>query len=82
MSLSQALKCNHKHTVAICFQDGNLEALSSFEALFKGARFHKGLEMVFTNTQAGALALKIGDHEVRTPRCWKSCRISPSTGFC
>jgi hypothetical protein len=32
--------------------------------MFKGAKFHKGLEMIFTNTQAGALALKIGDNEV------------------
>ena len=45
-------------------QDGELGALSDFEALFLGAKFHKGLEMVFTNTQAGALALKIGDREV------------------
>ena len=45
-------------------------ALSEFEALFKGAKFHKGLEMVFTNTQTGALALKIGGDEVRTTnRC-------------
>ena len=41
-----------------------MDSLGDFEALFKGAKFHKGLEMVFTNTQAGALALKIGDSEV------------------
>ena len=53
-----------------CLQDGELGALTEFEALFKGAKFHKGLEMVFTNTQTGALALKIGGDEVRTTnRC-------------
>ena len=51
--------------VSRCFQEGDLQALNDFEALFRGAKFHKGLEMVFTNTQAGALALKIGGNEVR-----------------
>ena len=65
----------------VCSQDNNLESLSSFEALFKGAKFHKGLEMVFTNTQAGALALKIGDHEVSRRTV---CRYltTHSNGFC
>ncbi len=55
----------HRQTgVAGYSQEGELGALNDFEALFKGAKFHKGLEMVFTNTQAGALALKIGDTEV------------------
>ena len=47
-----------------CLQAGDLESLEEFETLFKGAKFHKGLEMVFTNTQTGALALRIQDEEV------------------
>lgn len=46
------------------FQEGALDSLRDFEALFQGAKFYKGLEMIFTNTQAGALALRIGGEDV------------------
>ncbi|EIE20825.1 chalcone isomerase [Coccomyxa subellipsoidea C-169] len=45
-------------------QTGDTAALDEFEALFKGAQFYKGLEMSFTNTKNGSLALRIGNKEV------------------
>ncbi|CAL8467962.1 g7500 [Coccomyxa elongata] len=45
-------------------ETGDMAALDKFEALFKGAKFYKGLEMSFTNTKDGSLALRIGDEEV------------------
>ena len=58
-------KSQRRQKIAYALQAGDLESLEEFEALFKGAKFHKGLEMVFTNTQTGALALRIQDEEVR-----------------
>ena len=44
-------------------------ALDEFEGLFRGARFHKGFEMVFTNTKAGGLALRIDGKDVSALCC-------------
>ena len=68
-----------------CLQAGDLESLEEFETLFKGAKFHKGLEMVFTNTQTGALALRIQDEEVSC--CTLACQHNlkmyhPPPGAC
>lgn len=49
----------------VWLQTGDMAALDEFEALFNGAKFYKGLEMSFTNTKDGSLALRIGDEEVR-----------------
>ncbi|KAK9909647.1 hypothetical protein WJX75_005569 [Coccomyxa subellipsoidea] len=45
-------------------QTGDLAALDEFEGLFNGAQFYKGLEMSFSNTKEGSLALRIGNKEV------------------
>ena len=44
-------------------------ALDEFEGLFRGAHFHKGFEMVFTNTKSGSLALRIDGKDVRVFCC-------------
>lgn len=46
-------------------QTGDVAALDDFETRFKGTRFYKGMEMVFTNTKDGELALRIDGKEVR-----------------
>lgn len=46
-------------------QSGDAPALDEFEGLFRGARFYRGMEMVFTNTHAGGLALRIDGRDVR-----------------
>jgi hypothetical protein len=48
-------------------QAGALAPLDDFEARFAGAEFHKGLEVAFTSTRAGGLALRIGSKDVRPP---------------
>lgn len=62
--------------VACHWQTGDLAALDAFEALFKEAKFYKGLEMSFTNTKEGSLALRIGNKEV-SPRTLDVC-LSPT----
>ncbi|KAK9835190.1 hypothetical protein WJX81_004766 [Elliptochloris bilobata] len=39
---------------------GALQPLDDFEARFAGAEFHKGMEVAFSNTRSGGLALRIG----------------------
>jgi hypothetical protein len=46
-------------------QSGDAAALDEFEGLFRGARFYRGMEMVFSNTPRGALALRIDGRDVR-----------------
>lgn len=45
-------------------QVGDVGSLDEFEGLFRGAHFYKGMEMVFTNTKRGDLALRIDGKEV------------------
>lgn len=44
-----------------------MQPLDDFEARFAGADFHKGMEVAFSNTRSGGLALRIAGKDVRTP---------------
>ena len=44
-----------------------MQPLDDFEARFEGADFHKGMEVAFSNTRAGGLALRIAGKDVRAP---------------
>jgi hypothetical protein len=71
---------SHILTLRFFLQTGDLGALDEFEALFKGAQFHKGLEMSFTNTKDGSLALRIGSKEVgwlSTPASGRFTQCNP-----
>ena len=48
-------------------QAGALQPLDDFEARFAGAKFHKGMEVAFSNTRSGGLALRIAGKDVRMP---------------
>lgn len=63
-SLSGVIRRPRLKWGVVLLQTGDMAALDKFEALFKGAKFYKGLEMSFTNTKDGSLALRIGDEEV------------------
>ena len=47
------------------FQAGAMQPLDDFEARFAGADFHKGMEVAFSNTRSGGLALRIAGEDVR-----------------
>lgn len=44
-----------------------MRPLDDFEARFAGADFHKGMEVAFSNTRSGGLALRIAGKDVRAP---------------
>ena len=44
-----------------------MQPLDDFEARFAGADFHKGMEVAFSNTRSGGLALRIAGKDVRGP---------------
>ena len=44
-----------------------MQPLDDFEARFEGADFHKGMEVAFSNTRSGGLALRIAGKDVRAP---------------